>query len=153
MSTESALGEEEKVLEKAGVDGCIAVWMFLIIIIKEWMVKERLEANQSCLPFLCILQVTFFHFMFFFGCEREWIMNQNSIFFHHILCVIWLQLYPFIIKISPNSGVGSPATHPGDCTQFSVSIITAFLLTAIANGDHKYNSFFFLEYVWKGWYC
>ena len=25
MSTESALGEDEKVLEKAGVDGCIAV--------------------------------------------------------------------------------------------------------------------------------
>ena len=39
------------------------------------MVKERLEASQSCLPFLCILQVTFFHFMFLFGCERELIMN------------------------------------------------------------------------------
>ena len=114
---------------------------------------QRETWGQSCLPFLCILQVTFFHFMFLFGCEREWIMNQNSIFFHHILCVIWLRLYPFIIKISPNSGVGSPATRPGDCTQFSVSIITALLLTAIANGDHKYNSFFFLEYVWKGWYC
>lgn len=91
--------------------------MYLIIIINNnnKMVSQR----KSCLPFLCILQVTFFHFMLFFSCERKIVMIKTAfssiIFLHNILTGIipihfrnkpkfrdW-QLLPHVLEKALNS--------------------------------------------------
>ena len=109
MSTESALGEDEKVLEKAGVDGCIAVWMFLIII-KKRMDDQREARGQSELLTFSVhspSDLLPFYVPFWLWKRINYELEQHFLP-SYILCVIWLRLHPVIIKISPNSGVGSP---------------------------------------------